>query len=283
MRRKGQQDTGLMAGIVLPFLFGGGHQGRLGRMVCYLNRGFILEQAIVAAINDYFETINTESLYENFHVKATLDHPFAKIFKNPKGLNAADLFPAVVVSTYEDEKPHDLPMPPQVEGIGLDKEDIGTITNTSETVTVNGRQKERKIPGLCTVVAPEVLKAINQHIDKKKMIFGFLVRTYRRDKISLEIWSENTQLKNEIYEQLRLFVIGNLRHVLAEDKYQSYDIKIDDDTVSGQRSGAWNDQFDVILAGGSITFDVNYAIDQIVLDTNIENPHGDLSVEGGNG
>ena len=252
-------------------------------MVCYLNRGFILEQAIVAAINDYFETTKFENLYENFHIKATLDHPFARIFKNPKGLNAADLFPVVVVSTYDDGKPHDLPIPPQAEGIGLEQEDIDFITSTTETVIKNDKEKERPIPGLCTVVAQETLDTINQRIAEKKIIYGFSIRTYRRDKISLEIWAENTQLKNEIYEQLRLFVLRNLRHILTAKKYQAYDIKIDDDTVNGQRSGAWNDQFDVVLAGADITFDVNYAIEQIVLDTKIEKPGRDLITEVING
>jgi hypothetical protein len=279
MRRKGQQNIGLMAGIVLPFLFWGSHQGRFGRMVCYLNRGFILEQVIVVAINDYFETSKFENLYKNFHIKATLDHPFAKIFKNPKGLNAADLFPVVVVSTYNDGKPHDLPIPPKVDGVGLNQQDIDLITRTTETVIINEKEKVRSIPGICTVVAPDVLDVIKKRIDEKKIIYGFSLKTYRMDKISLEIWSENTQLKNEIYEHLRLFVLGNLRYILTAKKYQAHDIKIDDDTVNGQRSGAWNDQFDVILAGADITFDVNYAIEQIVLDTEIDNPRRDLIME----
>ena len=252
-------------------------------MLCYLNRGFILEQVIVTAINDYFETIKCENLYQNFHIKATLDHPFAKIFKAPKGLNAADLFPVVVVATYDDGKPRDLPIPPKVEGVGLTQQDIDLITKTTETVIINDKEKVRPIPGICTVVAPDVLEEIKKRIAEKNVIYGFSIKTYRCDKISLEIWSENTQLKNEIYEQLRLFVLGNLRNVLTAKKYQPHDIKMDDDTVNGQRSGAWNDQFDVILAGGDITLEVNYAIEQIVLDTKIDNPRRDLIREVING
>jgi hypothetical protein len=248
-------------------------------MVCYLNRGFILEQAVVVAINDYFEASKFENLYKNFHIKATLDHPFAKIFKNPKGLNAADLFPVVVVSTYDDGKPHDLPIPPKVEGIGLTQQEIDLITKTTETVIINEKEKTRPIPGICTAVATDILDEIKKRIDEKKIVYGFSSKTYRTDKISLEIWSENTQLKNEIYEHLRLFVLGHLRYILTAEKYQAYDIKIDDDTVNGQRSGAWNDQFDVILAGADITFEVNYAIEQIVLDTQIVNPGRDLITE----
>jgi len=262
-----------MAGIMLSFFV-------LGAMVvCYLNRGFILEQAIVAAINDYFDTIKFENAYNNFHIRATLDHPFAKIFKKENGLKASDLFPVVVVSTYEESKPHDLPLPPQVEGVGLYQDDIDFIAKTTETVLKDDKPKERPIPGLCTVVAPDILKAVQDHLKEKKTIYGFSVKLYRKDRISLEIWSENTQLKNEIYEQLRLFVAGNLRHILTADKYRAHDIKMDDDTINGQRSGAWNDQFDVVLAGADITFEVNYAIEQIVLDTQIDKPKRNLITE----
>jgi hypothetical protein len=64
-----------------------------------------------------------------------------------------------------------------------------------------------------------------------------------------------------------------------EKRYEFFDIKIDDDTINGQRSGAYNDQFDAVLHGANITFDVNYAVTQFVLDTEIKNPSGDLMLE----
>lgn len=250
-------------------------------VVCYLNRAIILEQAIVSVVNDYFDTLKFDNLYnENYHIKATLDHPFAQIFKTSQTLNAADLFPAVVVSTYDDGKPPDLDtLRPQVQGIKLKQSDIDQIVNVKEKIIKDGKEKERNIPGLCTVVAPEVLQTIKEHITKKGEIIGFVIRAYRRDKISLDIWTDNTQLKNEIYKQLLLFTVGNLRHILTAEKYQVHDIKIDDDTIIGQPSGAYNDQFDQTLTGGSINFDVTYAVEQIVLDTAIDSPSKDIVKE----
>jgi hypothetical protein len=247
-------------------------------MICYLNKGLILEQAITALVNQYFDTMRLDSFYKNFHIKATLDHPFALILQE-HGLNAADLFPVVVVSTYDDNKPSELiNLSPQIEGIGLEQEDIDSITKYTEKIVTNGKEKERVIPGLFPIVESSILQAIKDTITERGLIYGFSVRTYRRDKISLEIWAENAQLKNEIYEYLRLFVIGNLRRIM-EVEYEFFDIKIDDDKINGQRSGAYNDQFDVILHGANITFDVNYAIAQFVLDTEIKNPSEDLLLE----
>jgi hypothetical protein len=247
-------------------------------VICYLNRGLILEQAVVALINQYFDAMRFDDFYKNFHIKATPDHPFALLFKEST-LNAADLFPVIVVSTYEDSKPSELfDLSPQMEGIGLEQKDIDIITKYTEKIVINGKEKERIIPGLFPMVEASILQEIKDAIIKNGLIYGFSVGTYRMDKISLEIWAENSQLKNEIYEHLRLFVIGNLRHIL-ESKYEFFDIKIDDEKINGQRSGAYNDQFDVILHGANITFDVNYAITQYVLDTEIKDPSGELMLE----
>lgn len=249
-------------------------------MICYLNRGFILEQAIVSMVNTYFDTMQYDRFYKNFHIKATPDHPFAKVLMNENGLNAADAFPVVVVSTYDEGKPVELAdLRPQVQGIGLKKEDIAIITRYKETIVDKDKERERVIPGLFPVVEPGIIEVIEKTIEERGIIYGFSVRTYRTDKISLEIWAENGQLKNELYEHLRLLVIGNMRHILSTSKYRFFDIKIDDDSVCGQRSGAYNDQFEVLLYGANITFDVNYQIEQIVLDTAISNPARDIVME----
>ncbi|MDR1176639.1 MAG: collagen-like protein [Treponema sp.] len=247
-------------------------------MVCYLNKGLILEQAIMGLINQYFDAMRMDSFYRNFHIKATLNHPFALVLKEHT-LNAADHFPVVVVSTYDDNKPSELiNLSPQIEGIGLEQNDIDIIIKYTEKISAGGKEKERVIPGLFPVAESSIIQAIHDAIIENGLIYGFSARTYRRDNISLEIWAENAQLKNEIYEHLRLFVIGNLRHIM-ENKYEYFDIKIDDDKIAGQRSGAYNDLFDVILHGANITFDVNYAITQFVLDTEIKNPSRDLMLE----
>ena len=103
-------------------------------MICYLNRGLILEQAICALLKEYFESIHLENTYENFHVCVTNEHPFAELMFH-SGLNAADSFPAVVVTTQEDRKPHNLDLPPTYDAIGIGREDLETITKTTETRT----------------------------------------------------------------------------------------------------------------------------------------------------
>lgn len=237
-------------------------------MLCYLNRGLILEQAVCAAIRDYFEQIHLDNTYQNFHVSVTTEHPFAELYLHD-GLNASDSFPAVVITTQEDRKPGEFDeLAPHVEGIGLDATDVETITKTTEQITKNGTTKTVEIPGLCTVVDTQTLAAINATIQAQDFIYGYSIRTRKKDTIGIEIWAENIQLKNELYEQVRLFITGNLRHVL-ENKYPFFDIALFDNNVTGHRSNNYNFDFDVALSGAHISLDVNYCVEQIVLNTDL--------------
>ena len=249
-------------------------------MLCYLNRGLILEQAICSIIHDYFDTLHLENKYQNFHISVTTEHPFAELYLHDN-LNAADSFPCVVVSTQEDRKPSEFEelAPNEVSGIGLSESDLEAITKTTETYyNKKGVLKTREIPGLCTVVDDKTLEAIRETIEKQTYCYGYSIRTRRKDTIGLEIWAENVQLKNEIYEQLRLFVTSNLRHILT-DKYPFFDIAIFDNTIVGHRSNNYNFDFDVALSGAHISLDVNYCVEQIVLNTELTDVSKEIITE----
>ena len=235
-------------------------------MMCYLNRGLILEQAIVAIVRDYFATLRLENTYKNFHISVTTEHPFAELYMH-EGKNASDSFPCVVITTSDDRKPHEFDdlAPNNIEGIGIIESDLQAITQTTETYTnKKGMKKTRDIPGLCTVIDEHTLASIRATIKKQNYCYGFSVRTRRKDKINFEIWAENAQLKNEIYEQLRLFTASTFP-IILEDKYGFFDPALFDNTIVGQRSNNYNFDFDVALNGAHVSFDVNYCVEQIVL------------------
>lgn len=222
-------------------------------MLCYLNRGLILEQAIAALIHNYFGALNLESKYKNFRVNVTTEHPFAKLYLYD-GLSASDSFPAVVVTTQEDAKPAEF------DGLAPHSQIVDLTADDIREITAGG------LPGLCTVVDEATLEAIHEALKRHGRIRGHSIRARRRDSMSIEIWAENIQLKNEIYEQTRLFVAGSLRHLLA-GLYPFFDTAIFDGTVTGRRSNNFNFDFDVLLAGAHIGFDVNYCVEQIAIDT----------------
>jgi len=224
----------------------------------YLNRGLILEQAIKAAIIEYFNNLHLSNMYPNFNVAVTNEHPFAKLLLNDN-LNASDSFPCVVVSTQEDRKVDDLvSLAVDFRAVGIDSDDFDEITKTDE----NGKE----IEGLCTVADEETLEAIKATIEKQGACYGYCLRIRRKDTLGIEIWAENEQLKNELYEQLRLFVAGNLSRVLDE-RFGFFDIELLDHTVVGHRSNNHNYDFGIDLTGAHISLDIDYCIEQLVLDT----------------
>jgi hypothetical protein len=266
-------------------------------MLVYLNRGLILEQAICDLIDEYIKTIKLDKTYGNFQPHVTLQHPFAQVFLD-RGVKAADHFPAVVISTYDDGKPPEMDgLPPQTQGMELDA--VGITEEDIDTILAAREENGKPIPGIPVAANPESIKALREILKKQEeeiktayekkeiqeikeaRVFGYSVRTYRQDSISIEIWAENAQVKNQIYEDVRLFVLCNLRNLLTA-KYGGYDPKIDDESINGQRSSAYNTDFGVVLFGACIRFEVNYAVEQLLINTELKELHREIILGGKN-
>lgn len=262
-------------------------------MLCYLNKGIIIEQVIVSLINNYLQDLKVDKIYNLNQIHVALNNHFAKLYKE-QGEKAADSFPAIVVSTFDDDKDRELnSLRPQTQGTELSRweygiKEIEKIMDVYEPETANG--KKIKIPGICVVTAEESIAAIMEKLSppenegenkKERLVYGYAIRAYRRDVISIDIWAENIQLKNELYEQIRLFVLGDLRHKLT-GKYKFFDPRIDDDTVKGQRVLPFLVDYGLTLAGANIQFDVTYAIEQNVIDTKWNETSREMFIGGHN-
>ena len=252
----------------------------------YLNRGIILEQVIVSLIHDYLDAIDADNLYQNFHIDATNRHPFASLYlHNTK--TAADEFPAIVVTTATDDKTPALDnLQAWITPVAFTDEDIddwasNTYDNDFTDTNGNTVKAGTKIPGLCAVTSKDVIKALKKVTKKQEEIYGNKIEMRRTDRISVEIWAENEQVKNEVYEVLRLFIAGDLRHILAE-KYNFFDPHIDDSSIHGQRSNNYNEDFGISLSGAMISFEVNYLISQVVLDSDKTKMSNDIEAEAHN-
>ena len=128
-----------------------------------------------------------------------------------------------------------------------------------------------KNPVICAI-------EINKTIDKNGEAYGISFRSHHKDNINIEIWAENNQLKNEIYEQLRLYITGSFSEELAQ-KYSFFAPVIFDASFQGHRSNNYNFDFDIALSGAHISFDVNYCLEQILIDTDVTEISGELITE----
>lgn len=226
-------------------------------MIYFLNRGLIIEQALCQELENYINSIHLDETYPNFHVKVTNNHPFAELYLHST-ITAADTFPAIVVTTETDSKTGDLM------GLSEDSTAIGIDINDFNTLM----EEVDKLPGVCTLVDPESEKEIRSVFENEEIIYGLKIDQRKTDHVSIEIWADNNQLKNEVYEQIRLYVAGYMQQLISS-KYRGYGIEFIDGTLRGERSNNYNVDFDIILSGAHLAFDLNYCISQIILDTDL--------------
>ena len=253
-------------------------------MIAYINRGFIAEQALVDILKRYFDRLNYDELYNNFHLTITNDHPFAHLIIHPDSANTADVFPSLVVTTQSDEKVPDMagmfqqqtPMEYNAEDVDLFlkcKRQKNVIDEDGEIKWLTDKQGNpiyENIPGYCLAVDDAKAERLKE-VAAERPLYGISMLTRRRDHISLEIWAENNQLKNELYEHLRLFLSGHFINALNEF-YRPFNPVVMESTVRGERSNNFNLDFDVALYGANISFDIDYNVEQIVIDTDVTDP-----------
>jgi hypothetical protein len=229
-------------------------------MIFYLNRGLILEQEIVRALKGYFKAIAIDEMYRNYAVTITNEHPFALLMlgNTPK---TQSLFPVIVVASETDTKPAQL--------------DALAVSTQKLRIT------EDDIPKLIAMgydMIPETVEAMKKEIAGREYLYGVGCVIRRSERISIEIWSDNNQLKNELYEKVRLFIAGGMKEAM-ESLYQEYALTIFDGTINGQRSNNFNLDFGVTLHGAQITFDADYAIEQTVINTELQRIDDPVYVE----
>lgn len=239
---------------------------RVSLGLCYINRGLILEEGIAHLLRGYLRDLNTKAKYPAFSVSVTTEHPFARLYLNDS-LTANDAFPAIVVSTEEDKKPQEFTdVAPAITGIKIEEADIDELL------------KDRDTPGLCAVCDDETVEAIKGVCQRQGWCYGYKIASRHCDDLAVEVWAENVQLKNELYEELRLFISGNLDLLLTK-LYPDFDTALFDHTVVGHRSNNYNYDFDVMLTGGHIAFSVNYCTAQYVFNTELTGFSGDRIIE----
>lgn len=219
-------------------------------MLYFLNRPLILEQVIADAFTEYFNALKANTMYANWSINITVEHPFSVML--PQFAYNASLFPAIIISTESDSKPVELVNLVETDALILEKTDIPLLKDAGY------------------MVCDELLTDLEQEFSHKGALYGVTRIIRRQEKIAVEIWSENIQLKNELYEHCRLFLAGGIHDALRHYK-NTNNLIIFDNTLQGDRSGNFNYDFGVTLAGSRLTFDADYFIEQSIIDTAITN------------
>ena len=258
-------------------------------MIYYLNLGFVLEQALADVVHTYLDRLHLDAVYNNFHISVINEHPFAHMLIDDNS-RANDTFPAVVITSRSDsfvpEMENLYEMNHAVKMTSQDFTDLfetatrikTKINDNGETVILKKRDGtivREPVPGYVLIYDEERINYLKELADSRTVgeetggIYGVKIDSRRRDNISVEIWCDNDQLKDELYEHLNLFFSCSLDRILQE-KYKMFDCAIFGNKIQGERSSNYNFDFDVMLTGSHLAFSVDYNVSQIILDTEIE-------------
>jgi hypothetical protein len=217
-------------------------------MVIIINQGIDIENILVNKLQDYFATLRFSELYPIVNqVHIGLEHPFASLLDQNRHRDMRTLFPSITVVSFSDEKVPELSELHAFQHCEITANDMVDL----------GASKYQ--------ISTGAIAWLNDYFKENEKLYGISGATHRRDHVSLEVWAENIQLKNEIYSMLELFLAGPLKVQMEKD----FNLEIFDDTVRGQRSGNYNFDFGQALYGGQISFEADYIVQQTILDSEI--------------
>jgi hypothetical protein len=228
-------------------------------MMYFLNKGLILEEEIVKTLKKYFSSLDIDKMFENYTLNITNEHPFAQLLDNQGESNSPGLFPAVVVTSETDDHIHGANRLLETEPRILEPSDVDQLVPYGY------------------LIDPETVERIRGEFTGRNELYGatFIIR--RTERISIQIWADNVQLKNYLYEMIRLYILGAM-HDEMEVFRKGNNLIIFDETVTGQRSGTYSNVYGITLYGSNIVFDADYMIEQTFIDTELVKIKANLEV-----
>ena len=212
-----------------------------------------IEEILIEELKVFlFEEMRFSKIYPNFgNVRVSGIHPFAHFFDHQINGNQVpvDLFPSIIVVADNDIKV------PQVDVPAFSK-DIKITASEIEDIVSNRN---------LYIISDEDLAALQTLTENNQFVWSKGSGTVKRATISIEVWCDNIKLKNRLYDLAEAFLSGPKRYEINE----KYNIKIVEESISGEKSGNYNFDFGKILYGGVIQFPVDYQINQYIVDEDI--------------
>jgi hypothetical protein len=106
------------------------------------------------------------------------------------------------------------------------------------------------------ITSKQVLGLLEDKFKTEDVLKADGIETYRRTSVSIEIWAANNILKSKIFDLISLYLIGERRTSLRENM----GLMIEDESITGEKSGIYNFDFGEILYGAMLRFTVGYNV-----------------------
>ena len=211
-----------------------------------------IEDILIEELKAYFyNEIRFADIYPKFgNIRVSNVHPFAFLIDQDINGTAVDveLFPSITVVSENDRKA-EINIPALQRDIKINAAEVADIVARSDMYQISAAD----------------LTALQDLTTGESFVWSLGAGTNRQDSVSVEIWSENIDLKNRVYDLVEAFFVGPKRYEIKT----SHEVNIHEEGVSGQRSGNYNFDFGKTLYGGVVTLQADYQINQYFVDTTI--------------
>ena len=202
-----------------------------------------VESILATTIKNFFYSkMKFTELFPQNTLKVSTDHPFLALMDQqvPEGgsYNLESMPSITVIDTNFNKLIETAALPKKVI---IKKEILDEIAfGGGDQFTMSKQDK---------AALTEAFKTTNiLHAD------GF--ETSRKTQIAIEVWADNNIMKSRLFDMVSLCLIEQSR----TDVRTNYGLMIEEETISGERSGIYNFDFGKILYGGIIRFTVGYFV-----------------------
>lgn len=204
-----------------------------------------VEEIFVNELQKYFyEDIKFSDLFpKSDSLKISATHPFVALFEQvvPEG-STYDLsgFPCLTITDMNSNRALDVP----IQGVNQ----VARVTRAIlEDIKSQGRNKY--------IMSKQTLTDLETAFEGKDYLLAEFFQTFKKSHVAIEIWSDNKIIKDKLFDLVNLFLINDKRLMLND----VYGLKIDDNTMNGEKSGTFNFDFGKTLYGGMIYLEVDYS------------------------
>jgi hypothetical protein len=201
-----------------------------------------IEKIISDDIRAYFdEDVDFKSLFPMDTVKVSTDHPFINLMnqEGSGGVYNLSCLPALTVIDTSFVKLIETPVAPQTMKI---------LPALVDEIKLYGRDQ--------FTMSKQVLSVLEDSFKTQPFLLAEGYETWRKTTIAIEIWAANNVLKGKIFDLVSLYLVGSRRFSL----HQNQGIMIEEETVTGEKSGIYNFDFGETIYGAMVHFTVGYKV-----------------------
>jgi hypothetical protein len=196
--------------------------------------------------------IDFGAIYPNFPaVRISEITPFAFLVDqkmNGTEVHQVNLFPSVTLAHTNERKPEGGDFPVLTENFKFTSAEMADIV-------ANPKRYEIKPAAVSALAAATSAPG--------SYVWGKATATHRRFTLALDLWDAVHELKNVLYDIVMAWLTSDIRNTLDD----TYNVKLWENQITGNKTGIYNYDFGRILYGAALTIPVDYPVQTIVVDT----------------